>query len=367
MYIKIINPVKDGLKIYNNSGSCAQVSNYLVQEKENKGEKADFFNNVSDNLTKDEVNTIMDNNIKGLKAEDDKFINIAINPSDEELKHIGNDKEKLKEYTKQVMREYAENFQLKNTLTSNDLVWVATIHNDRHFKHNEIYYSETDFKKDGIPKGDTKPGMENNRVGDKKPGFNTHIHVIVSCRDREMKTTLNPLKSRQGRFSIYNLSAKTNMLFAEKYEHQKTLTNYKAFINKQYGNRAIRKFDQVGKRVEFYINKNEFKDYLVECNSKKAAYDALCSVSREKSTSKEFPTAFVFRYLTDRVKEFEQKDILLYIPDKLEKEIKQKENVLNLNLTNNFYSLSMIKDDYQEQDYYPILIKKKKRKRGLSR
>src|SRR3989339_1320261 len=354
MYIKLINPVKDGLKIYDNSRSCAQVTNYLVQEKEGRGEAAIFFNIEKDTLTKEEATRIIDENVKGLKSGDDKFINIAINPSDEELTFIGNDKEKLKEYAKEVMRQYAENFEIKNKVSQEDIVWVATIHDERHYKHNDIYYTEAEQKKNGKYKGDTKPGMENFKVGDKKEGLNTHIHVIVSCRDRDMKTTLNPLIAKQNRFSIYNFSARTNKSFAEKFNHSKTLKNYRTFISKQYQAKALKKFEQLSKRINFFMDKKEFNEYLKTCKSKKSVYDALCQLSRERSTNEKFPTSFVFTLLQEKVKELEKKDILLDNNFNSKKDIKEKSVDILLYLPQEFSMLTSTQDTNQDADYIPV-------------
>ena len=186
MYVKLINPVTHGKAAYNNTGSSGQTLNYLKQEAEKEGQEASFFGAEKDAQTAAEVIQDIDNNVKGLRTTEAKFYSLVVSPSTDELSHIGNSEKKLKEYTREVMEQYASNFKLKDgrTLDSENLVWAATIHHDRSYRG-------------------TDPEVEagSAKVGEKRPGLQTHVHIIVSARDTEQKITLNP-GGRRDRFNL---------------------------------------------------------------------------------------------------------------------------------------------------------------------
>lgn len=199
MHIKVINPKTNGKNAYSNRGSARQAANYLAHEAKQVGEKAEFFSSEQVRLTGDEAVAMLDNNRKGLRADEAKFYSLVISPSDQELAHIGNDPVKLRAYTRDVMHAYAENFNLKDgrKLAEKDLVWVATQHNER-----------------------TARGTDNEPSGTKKDGLQTHIHLMVSARDREQKITLNPLGTVQ-RFNQVRFSAAGNVIFGQKFDYGK--------------------------------------------------------------------------------------------------------------------------------------------------
>lgn len=186
MYVKVINPATHGKTAYNNSGSSAQTLNYLKQEAGKDGKEAAFFGAEKDGLSAAELMQNIDNNVKGLRADDAKFYSLVISPSSDELAHIGNSEAKLKAYTREVMEHYAENFKLKNgrSLDSENLVWGATIHQDRSYRGT-----------------DPEVNAGTAKAGEKRPGLQTHIHIIVSARDAEQKITLNPT-GRRDRFNL---------------------------------------------------------------------------------------------------------------------------------------------------------------------
>ena len=186
MYVKVINPATHGHAAYNNSGSSAQTLNYLKQEAGKNGKEAVFFGVEKDGISAAELMRSIDNNVKGLRANDAKFYSLVISPSSNELAHIGNSEAKLKAYTREVMEHYAENFRLKNgrNLGSEDLVWGGTIHQDRSYRGT-----------------DPEVNAGTAKTGEKRPGLQTHIHIIVSARDTEQKITLNPT-GRRDRFNL---------------------------------------------------------------------------------------------------------------------------------------------------------------------
>lgn len=195
MYIKIINPATNGKKAYSNKGSARQATNYLEGEAKKQGEKAVFFDSTRTDISGDEAVQLLDSNRKGLRKDDAKFYSLVISPSAQELEHIGSDPQKLRDYTARVMQEYAANFVTKSgqPLSEKDLVWVATQHDER--KHRGY---------DGAPSGQKKEGPQ------------THIHIMVSARDRQQKVTLNPLSS-PARFNRVAFMAKGNVAFEQQF------------------------------------------------------------------------------------------------------------------------------------------------------
>lgn len=187
MYAKVINPKTNGKKVYDNKGSSARCTNYLVKEAKAAGEEATFFGAPGkDEMTREEVMAMIDGNVKGLKKGDDKFHSLVLSPSADELTHMGNDPKALEKYTQNVMDDYAKNFNLKNgkELGESNLVWAAIIHDERKNR-----------------------GTDEGKQGEKKDGLQTHIHIIVSARDAEQKITLNPL-STPDRFNRVQFQAK---------------------------------------------------------------------------------------------------------------------------------------------------------------
>lgn len=154
-----------------NTGSSVKLATYLEKEKEEnqEGKKEQFFSASSNACNKWEVIQKVDENGKGqgLKSHEDRFYSVIIAPSKEELKHIGNDSEKLKDYTRGVMENYAKNFN--KGVESKDLVWYAKVEHERKYNH---YDQEV---KDGkVQRGDLKPGDQR------------HVHIIISrCATRE--------------------------------------------------------------------------------------------------------------------------------------------------------------------------------------
>ena len=158
-----------------------------------------FFSHSKKNISTNEVIYSIDNNIKKLSKKDAKYFAPTISFSKQELNHIiksvTNNKEindiwklnqneyeqfnsLIMEYTRNVMSNYAENFnrQEKGLNTGEDLVYFAKI---EHFR----MYKGTDE--------DVKLGF--NKVGDFKPGFNTHAHIIVGRKDKTQKLKLTPI------------------------------------------------------------------------------------------------------------------------------------------------------------------------------
>ena len=74
---------------------------------------------------------------------------------------------------------YAKNFN--RGLTVDDLVYYGKIEQERTFKGTDP---------------DVKNGLA--RLGEKKPGLQTHAHVIISRMDKDMTMSLSPLANSRG-------------------------------------------------------------------------------------------------------------------------------------------------------------------------
>ncbi|WP_019991507.1 DUF5712 family protein [Rudanella lutea] len=149
-------------------GSCGGLVNYL--EKQERGQ---WFSQERDGMRASEVTPAIDQNKRNLGRDDEKFYQIIIGPSREELKHIGDDPAKLRDYTRDVMNEYARNFG--KGIEGKDLVWFAKIEKERTHTHQDR----------AVQTGEELKGK-------KKEGGQTHVHVIVSRTEN-----LSQFKARQ--------------------------------------------------------------------------------------------------------------------------------------------------------------------------
>ena len=195
-------------------------------EKENKDrspeDREQFFDQNNDQVSPERVVEEIDQNTAKLKKKEPKFYALTINPSQRELRHIGNDPQMLRQYVREVMKDYAAAFHRDREVTVTDIKYFAKIEHERRFKgfdrqvkENQPYRARmaklnNDLRKlergeitgsakaikgeveqlirdaphkiDGVP---IKQGM-------RKPGLQTHIHIIVSRKDAENKLSLSP-------------------------------------------------------------------------------------------------------------------------------------------------------------------------------
>jgi hypothetical protein len=149
-----------------------------------------FFDRERNNITSHEVIDIIDNNRKGLSKRTPKFHSLVIAPDAKELRHIGHDTNKLKEYIRDVMNEYAKNFTLSNGqyLSGSDLIWFAKLERAR----NGIYNPE-----------------------------NMHVHIVVSARNISQNITLNPLINNRKRFNRVQFYLNSERAFDRKFEYNR--------------------------------------------------------------------------------------------------------------------------------------------------
>lgn len=182
----------------NDLDKLLQKTNSIDEKREIESRKQFFFSHSKNNISTNEVISGIDKNIKKLGKKDAKYFAPTINFSQQELKHIIqsvtdkkevknvwelNIKEyelfnnKIKEYTKLIMTNYAKNFNRENKglKSGNDLVYFAKIEHFRKFKGTDDEVLNTIYK-----------------AGDLKPGINSHVHIIVSRKDKTQKLKLTP-------------------------------------------------------------------------------------------------------------------------------------------------------------------------------
>lgn len=114
-------------------GSASDFVNYL--EKENEGKAPDdqelFFNQTGNDIDAQRVIAEIDANTAKLSKRDLKFYSIMVGPSQAELNHIGNNPERLKEYTRELMKTYAASFYRDKEVTVNEVLYFAKLERER--------------------------------------------------------------------------------------------------------------------------------------------------------------------------------------------------------------------------------------------
>jgi Family of unknown function (DUF5712) len=203
-----------------NTKSCLSLVQYLG--KENDGvdllNREFFFNDNSDVITDNKVVQLLDNNKKGLGKDDYKFFMVTVNPSQNELQHLaklatGKDitdvskmtKAELKEYNilfksyvNRVMDDYAAAFNRKGAdLTRKDLLYFGKVEQQRKWKGTDKPVREKIPIKGKVVKS-----------GELKEGFQTHAHVIVSRKTKDMSMKISPNAVSRGYSEKHTLNGK---------------------------------------------------------------------------------------------------------------------------------------------------------------
>jgi hypothetical protein len=198
-----------------NKSSCSKLAFYLEKENEEldkiikksssrneifqvESRKQGFFSSSDINISTIDVISTIDNNKRKLGANDPKYFAPTISFSENELNHIAylatgktnianiwdlnlleleQFNELIREYGRKVMDNYASNFnrQDEGINAGSDLVYFAKIEHFRKFKG-------TDKK---VLNGKVKSGTY-------KEGLQSHIHIIVSRKDKSQKFKLSP-------------------------------------------------------------------------------------------------------------------------------------------------------------------------------
>ncbi|WP_067031114.1 DUF5712 family protein [Allomuricauda sp. CP2A] len=94
----------------NFKGSARDFVNYLGKENEGKEpeQQEGYFNQEENSIDAERVIAEIDANTAKLKKREPKFYSLVVSPSQRELQHIGNDPEKLRRYTQEVMKSTRE-------------------------------------------------------------------------------------------------------------------------------------------------------------------------------------------------------------------------------------------------------------------
>jgi len=233
MYITI-TPQKLG-------GTYSQSSTDFVGylEKENQGPEEEhlpagqagmeqFFNQYSDEISAEEVVREIDGNTAKLEKTEPRFYSITVSPSKYELNRLQNSSEDLKNYTRELMKDYVASFNREingRPITIDDIKYYAKIEHqrtfkgtDREIKENQPYATKilqlkTEIRniQEGRSEGNIKEmqrtitrlekeaphqsrefGHQRIVQGMPKPGNQSHIHIIVSRKDASNSFSLSP-------------------------------------------------------------------------------------------------------------------------------------------------------------------------------
>lgn len=209
------------------SRSVAKFVDYLEKENiERHPESREFFfNQTRENISPATVINSIDGNTAKLKTTEPRYYSISINPSSRELAHLHNDPDKIKAYTRELIKDYARSFNREingRSVQVSDIKYYAKIEFSRNFKFREkevienmpylkqIAKLQNDLSK--IQRGERtgsafkiqkeiqalhrqaphKTGEKLIRAGLPKPGNQMHVHLVVSRKDQSNSVSLSP-------------------------------------------------------------------------------------------------------------------------------------------------------------------------------
>jgi len=190
MFINITNS-----ETADNKGSSSGLVHYLDKENRMNTDNVPemWFNQERRTIPSYEPIQAIDNNIAKLSKTDAKFFLINISPSQKEIawlkEQYGGDgtKQQLKIYAAKVMDEYARNFKRPGIDSCKDLLWYGKLENYRYYSHKDK---------------EVQQGLR--KRGERKPGEQMHIQVIVSRKDITNKIKLSPMNNSKGRNSEHS-------------------------------------------------------------------------------------------------------------------------------------------------------------------
>jgi len=229
MYINITDS-----ETADNKGSSGNLVHYLDKENRSGLEKGPeyWFNGQRDNIASYEATQTLDRNIAKLSKTDAKFFLVNISPSQKEISFLkekyGEEgaKEQLKVYAAGVMDEYAINFRRPGIESNKDLLWFGKLENHRYYGHKDP---------------EVKQGLK--KRGERKPGGQIHVQVMVSRKDITNKIKLSPMnKSRgkntehskkMGQFDRSAFKQSGERIFDEQFSFERGLTETFRYANTQ--------------------------------------------------------------------------------------------------------------------------------------
>ncbi|MCS2893570.1 DUF5712 family protein [Parabacteroides faecis] len=244
---------------YNNAGSSRQLTSYMEHEDLERMEKGiytdGFFNLTDDNIYKSKVIKDIDSNIGQLLKTDAKFFAIHVNPSESELRAMGNTEQEKAEAMKRYIREvfipeYAKNFN--KGLSEADIKFYGKIHFDRSRSDSEL---------------------------------NMHCHLIVSRKDQANKKKLSPLTNHKntkkgiitGGFDRVNLFRQAeqgfdklfgyNRQLSESFEYSNTMKNGSIDDKLKMQEQELKESKQyfTGEKKKEIFQSSE-KENMISCN-----------------------------------------------------------------------------------------------------
>lgn len=173
-----------------NKDSTGTLIHYLNKENrlDNGTVQEPWFNQGRNDILSHEAQLALDHNVARLSRSDAKFFLVNISPSQKEIAWLKEQygekgaEEQLKAYAVKVMDEYARNFKRPGIESSKDLLWFGKLEHYRYYSHKDA---------------EVKNGL--NKRGDRKPGEQMHIQVIVSRKDITNSIKLSPMNKSRGR------------------------------------------------------------------------------------------------------------------------------------------------------------------------
>ncbi len=173
-----------------NKGSSSGLVHYLDKENRLDKEKEPelWFNGQNNNIASYDTMQALDNNVAKLSRTDAKFFLVNISHSQKEIAFLKAQygehgaQEQLKAYAAKIMDEYARNFKRTGIDSGKDLLWFGKLENHRYYSHKDP---------------EVKQGLK--KRGERKPGEQMHIQVIVSRKDITNKIKLSPMNNSRGR------------------------------------------------------------------------------------------------------------------------------------------------------------------------
>lgn len=217
-----------------NKGSSSGLVHYLDKENRLDKEKEPelWFNGRHSNIASYDTMRALDNNVAKLSRTDAKFFLVNISPSQKEIAFLkaqyGDEgaKEQLKAYATKIMDEYARNFKRAGIDSGKDLLWFGKLENHRYYSHKDP---------------EVKQGLK--KRGERKPGEQMHIQVIVSRKDITNRIKLSPMNNSRGRnaqhsqkmgqFDRSAFKQSGEKVFDEKFGFDRGLTDTYRYANEQ--------------------------------------------------------------------------------------------------------------------------------------
>ena len=220
----------------NFKGSVRDFVNYLEKENEGKdrGGQELFFDQYQEDIPPEVVIMEIDGNTKKLSKTEPRFYSLVVSPSQRELGVLGNDSKKLRDYVRELMKDYAAAFNRNTSVNIDDIKFYAKLEQERYYKgtdreirENQPYATQILALKNelrtmergatpGNPKRIQKeidrlereaPHKVNGKRilrGMPKPGPQQHVHIITSHKDATNSFKLSPLAQKKKGETILN-------------------------------------------------------------------------------------------------------------------------------------------------------------------